>query len=60
MDDAVPVPLEGVTILVLRLREAAAARLFYPHGVVGQHEESLAPSLPHSAFSHQLNPTFDG
>ena len=42
MDDAVAVALKVVAIGMLGLRNAASAGLLHPHGVVGQHEESLA------------------
>ena len=42
VDDAVAVPLEIIAIGVLGLGNAASAGLLHPHGVVGQHGESLA------------------
>ena len=44
VNDAVPVALEIVAIGVLGFRNSASAGLFDPHGVVGQHEGSLALS----------------
>ena len=42
MNDPVAVALEIVAIGVLGLGNAASAGLLHPHGVVGQHRESLA------------------
>ena len=42
MNDAVTVTLEIVAIGMLGLRNSASAGLFDPHGVVGQHNGSLA------------------
>src|SRR2546423_11901606 len=47
MDHAVAIPLKVVTIPVWWLREAAAARLSYPHRIVGQHAESLSQLQAH-------------
>src|SRR5450432_1575971 len=42
VNDAVPVALEIVAIGMLGFRNSASAGLLHPHGVVGQHEGSLA------------------
>ena len=42
VDDAVAVALKVVAIGMLGLGNAASAGLLHPHGVVGQHGESLA------------------
>ena len=42
VNDAVAVALEIVAIGMLGLGNAASAGLLHPHGVVGQHRESLA------------------
>ena len=49
MNDAVAVTLEIVAVRMLGFREAAAARLFHPHGIIGQHGESLSQLQPHLA-----------
>src|SRR5277367_3135311 len=42
MDDAITVALKGVAVGMRRLGMAASARLLYAHGIVGQHQKSLA------------------
>ena len=42
MNYAVAVPLEVVAVTMLRFRVATPARLFHPHGVVGQHGQRIA------------------
>src|SRR5262250_3055552 len=46
MDDPVAVTLKVVAVGMLRLWETASAGIFRAHGVVGEHEESLAESRP--------------
>ncbi len=42
VDDAIAVTLKVVAVRMRRLGETASAGLLHPHGVVGEHEESLA------------------
>ena len=60
MNDAVPVPLEIIAIGMLGFRNSASAGLFDPHGVVGQHEGSLAlskASVAKSDFDRRIRTT---
>jgi hypothetical protein len=54
VDDAITVTLKVVSIRMLRLGITASAGLFHPHGVVGEHGESVAEAQDSAVSTWQL------
>src|SRR5579863_7155221 len=56
MDDAITIALKIVAVGMLRLGITASAGLFHPHGVFGEHEQSLTAIVRWISFSETRTP----
>src|ERR1700693_4962188 len=55
VDDAITVALKVVAVRMLRLGITASAGLLHPHGVVGEHGESLTEAVVAISIQHSVS-----